>query len=223
MMRYFLKRLKYEYYQIRNGDFNHLRRIIIKWFNHQETSLGFKLELNNHPPQPRSLKKIGIRVSKESDKSYFDSTNGLINQMQTCYVVTINDGVPALRLWLINASQNKKLKNIWGTLYPELNKDVVLLESAFTVPKYRGLGLHPAGMYHVAMKGKEIGANTAISFCRTTNINSLRSFNYAGFYPYTLRIEKWFLFRKTVQFKEIPDEILKNYYEVTDRKRKSKK
>lgn len=222
MKSYILKRLKFEIYQILNGNFKHLWVKISKKINHQEKCLGFKLDLNDNSLKPRSLKKIDIRPSTERDENYFrkfNPNNGLINQVQTCYVATIDDGIPCFRCWLINSSQNKKLKEIWRGSYPTLKKDEVLLENAVTIPKYRGWGLHPTAMYSVAMKSKDIGANFALSFCLLSNKNAIRSFNYAGFYPYTLRIEKWFLFKKSVSFKEIPDDILEYYEKIIPKKK----
>jgi hypothetical protein len=221
MISTFIKRLNFEFYQIRNGNFKHFWKKILKGINHQEKSLGFKLDLNGNIKQPRSLKKVEVRPSRESDEAYFiayNPNNGLINQIQTCYVATINEGIPCFRCWLIDSSQNKKIKELWGETYPKLEKDEVLLENAMTIPQFRGMGLHPIVMYLVAMKSKNFGANIAVSFALLTNINALRSFNYAGFFPYTLRIEKWFLFRKTVYFKEVPPEILEHYNKVTGRK-----
>jgi hypothetical protein len=220
-MSYFLKRVNFIFSQLKKGKFSSLRRSFLKRLYYKETSLGFKLDLNRELTKPRSLKKIEIRKSIKGDEAFFisdDSNNGLIDQIKTCYVATINDGIPCFRCWMIDFTQNKKLEEIWGSTFPTLQKDEVLLESAYTIPQYRGLGLHPAVMHQVAMKSKEFGANFAISFSYISNINSLRSFNYAGFYPYILRKEKYFLFRKSVSFEEIPPEILEYYNKIIPKK-----
>ena len=146
----------------------------------------------------------------------------MFSQIQTCYVATTKEGNPCFRCWLIDYSQNKNINSIWKNTYPHLNEDELLLENAVTIPKFRGMGIHPNAMFQVAKKGKIFGAKFALSFVSISNISSLKSFHYAGFQPYSLRREKWLFFRKSVTFEEIPNEIIEYYNKVTMRKRPTK-
>ena len=120
--------------------------------------------------------------------------NGLIHKFNTCYVGLTKEQIPCARVWLIDASENKKLKSIWGKRFPQLKKDEVLLENVFTVPKYRGMGIIPAFLYDVAETSKDLGAKYAITFGEVKNKNTSRSYNYAGFSPYIVRRVSYFLF-----------------------------
>lgn len=201
-----------------------LNKIAVRFYSEQ-VSIGFKIDLSEDLKRPRTLIPITVRPWKEEDTEYFsmdDSNNGLINQLKTCYTITNKEGIPCFRCWAIDASQNEKLRNIWGDTFPVLNEDEVLLESGYTIPKFRGMGIHPAAMILVPEKCKEFGAKFSISFVYVEAINSLRTFRYTGYTPYLLRKEKWFMLKKSVTYGEIPEETLEYYNKVTDRKRKSK-
>ena len=217
-----ITKLSFVFNQFKKGELKYISRAFLKQIRHEDISLGFKLDLNKEQSIPKTLIKTDFRLSQESDQEYFttdDPNNGLFSQIQTCYVATTKEGNPCFRCWLIDYSQNKKIKSIWKNTYPPLNEDEVLLENAVTTPKFRGMGIHPNAMYQVAKKGKIFGAKFALSFVNLSNINSLKSFYYAGFQPYSLRREKWFFFRKSVTFEEIPNEIIEYYNKVTMRKR----
>lgn len=226
MSSHILSRVSFVFDQIKRGELKSILKVISSRIYSEQLGFGFKRDLNKESKVPRSLLKINIRPFKDEDEEHFimDTTNiELIKQVPTCYVAVTKEDIPCIRLWLINPSQNSKIKEFWGNTYPQLKDDEVLLESAFTIPKRRGLGLHSLVMYQVAEKGKESGANYAISFAPIENINSLRSFNYASFHPYIIRKEKYFLFNKTVTYHEISKELMDYYIKSTGRKRITKK
>ena len=189
----------------------------------EDVAFGFKRELDKEQIKPRVLLPFNTRPCKNSDIDFFldNENDGLINDFETCYVATTKEGVPCFRLWVIGASQNKKLKDIWGRTFPQLLQDEVLIENVFTVPKFRGMGILPAVLYDVCETCKEHGAKYALTFGLASNNNTSRSYHYAGFYPYVLRKRKWFLFRKSITFEEIPKELMEKYNKLTRRKLKS--
>jgi GNAT superfamily N-acetyltransferase len=126
-------------------------------------------------------------------------------------VAVTKEGIPCFHLWLIDASQNEKLKKVWGDIFPRLNPDEFLVENVYTVPKFRGAGIFPAVLHEIAEKSKALGAKYLISFGETSNVNMSRSFAYAGFFPYVLRTKKNFLFNRSIFFKDIPDELMSDY------------
>jgi len=62
-----------------------------------------------------------------------------------------------------------------------------------------------AAMALVAERGREIGARYVITFVEQNNIASLKGCKRAGFSPYLLRHEKWFLFRRSLSLDKLPD------------------
>jgi len=221
-----LKRIVFVQKLIREGKIKQIWKSISNRIKSEDIAYGLKRDLNKVHPKPRVLMDISIRLAKEGDTDYFsmdNSNNGLIDPIPDCYVAVTKEDIPCFRLWMIDSSQNSTLNEIWNDTFPELKKDEVLLESAFTIPKYRGLGLQPFAVYSISEKAKDFGNNYAITFTSLDNINSLRSLDYAGFEPFTLRKEKCFLFKKSVVFEDIPNDLLEYYDKINRRKLKSKK
>lgn len=221
-----LKRIVFVQRLIKEGKVKQVWKSFSNRIKSEDIAYGLKRDLNKDHPKPRVLMGVSVRLAKESDGDYFtmdNSNNGLINPIPDCYVAVTKEDIPCFRLWMIDSSQNSTLNDIWKGTFPELKKDEVLLESAFTIPKYRGLGLQPFAVYSISDKAKDFGANYAITFSSLDNINSLRSLDYAGFKPFTLRREKYFLFKKSVIFEDIPSNLLEYYNKINRRKLKSKK
>jgi hypothetical protein len=202
---------------IHQGDYHFFWHIFKKKIYSTEMAFGFKLDLEQEIKKRRALVPISIRVSRPEDDIYFldNKTTGLIEKLETCYVATTKDGTPCFRGWLIDASQNKKLRQFWGDTFPALKHDEMLIENVFTNPKFRGLGIFPAALGQISEKAKNFDARYTISFGEIGNKNTTRSMAYAGFKPYILRKVDWLLFKKRVTFLPIPDNLLKEYYEIT--------
>ena len=211
---------------IRKGKIKSVIKGFTKNIYSETISFALKRDSNLEQKTPRAFVKFTFRLYKESDDDYFsdDEDNiSLIKQLQKCYVAVTKEGIPFFRIWLLNSSQNNKIKEFWGDSFPKLKDDEVLTESAFTTPKFRGLGIMPAAMALLAEEAKKEGKRYTITITPITNINSLKATNYAGFKPYAIRKEKYILFKKTVSYEEISNELMEYYSEITSRKRKPKK
>lgn len=202
---------------IDRGDYRFFWQIFKKKIYSTEMAFGFKLNLEQGVKLRKALIPINIRLSQKEDDIYFldNKTTGLIERLKTCYIATNKEGIPCFRCWLIDHSQNNKLRQFWGNTFPPLNHDELLIENVFTNPKFRGLGIFPAVLGLVSEEGKKLGAKYTISFGEVSNKNTTRSMAYAGFKPYIYRKVDWFLFRKKVTFLPIPENLLKDYYEIT--------
>lgn len=202
------KRITYAFKLIQSGEIKDVFQALVRRLKSEEIAYGFKRDLNIKFSKPRSLVKVSIRVYQPDDGQYFTErkNDGLINEFHTCYVGITKEGIACCHVWLIDASQNKKLKKAWGNTFPTLNADELLAENVYTVPKYRGMGIFPTVLDQLVEKGIALGANYIISFGEANNINMSRSFVYAGYQPYILRRKKWFLFNKSITFEEISAE-----------------
>ncbi|WP_417866819.1 hypothetical protein [Xanthomarina gelatinilytica] len=209
---------------LKKGRAKYVWNVFLNRLYSKEIAFGFKRDLSVPFKKPRTLKPITIRTCIDTDEAYFidNPNNGLIHKFNTCYVGLTKEQIPCARVWLIDASENKKLKSIWGKRFPQLKKDEVLLENVFTVPKYRGMGIIPAFLYDVAETSKDLGAKYAITFGEVKNKNTSRSYNYAGFSPYIVRRVSYFLFIKSITFEEVSKEYLDFYNESINRKTTSK-
>lgn len=202
---------------VRNGNGKLVWKAFVRRMGADQLAYGFKRDLSVEYAKPRSLISISIREFQKGDEVYFKErqNDGQINEFHTCYVAVTKEGIPCCHLWLIDASQNGKLKRVWGDIFPRLNPDEFLVENVYTVPKYRGAGIFPAVLHEIAEKSKGLGAKYLLSFAETNNINISRSYVYAGFFPYVLRTKRNFLFKRSIFFNDIPDELMTDFNKHT--------
>jgi RimJ/RimL family protein N-acetyltransferase len=113
------------------------------------------------------------------------------------------DGKPCYMQWVIPASENERLRTVFGNLYPVLQPEEALLEGAYTPEAYRGKGIMGAAMAEVATRAAEHGARWAITFVDAQNEASLKGCIRAGFAPYLRRHERFRFFHRRVDFKRI--------------------
>ncbi len=146
---------------------------------------------NNAEPANEILSRLGqVRMLKAN--------------LSTCYVAVLPDGKIAYMQWLIGASENDKLKANFGGQFPALQSTEALLEGAYTVPAYRGLGIMANAMAQIAERAIHIGAQRVITFVGNDNTASLKGCERAGFSPYVTRQESWRFFRRRTNFVALP-------------------
>lgn len=210
----------------KEGKLKMLWKGISKHLKSENTAFCLKRDLHQDHKKPMVLLKVTVRPAKTEDEPFFtmdDSNSGSIDAFKNCFVAVTQDGIPCFRLWMIDASENHLIEKTWGDLFPKLKNDEVYMESAYTIPKYRGRGLQAYVLNEVAeIAKKDFGANTALTYVATDNVNSIRSITYAGFEPNFLRTETWFLFKNSVNFGEISDDLMAFYNKVTKRMPKKK-
>ena len=203
---------------VKQGDYSLFWKIIKYRFHSKTVAFGFRQDLESDQIKRRALIPITIRKHVKGDEVFFTNNNStvLIKKLNTCYVAINKENTPCFKCWLIDSSQNNKLKEFWDGTFPSLKTGEVLLESAFTVPKYRGFGIMPAAISLILELAKEQGFNEVITYVPEKNINSIRTIAYVGFHPFITRIEKWFLFRKMVTFVPITDNLMDYYNKITN-------
>lgn len=211
------RKLKYAITLLHLGDFKSLWDALARRIKSEEIAIGFRRDIEIDIPKPRSLKKISVIEAREEDAKFFDDkrNDGLIEQFDTCYVAITKDQIPCARLWLIDHSQNGKLKKAWGDIFPELERNEMLIENVYTIPKFRGFGILPVMVDEVVRTKVEEGIRYAITFGELKNKLTTRSFAYAGFEPYILRRKKWILFKRTITFEKVPADVMESFDKLT--------
>jgi GNAT superfamily N-acetyltransferase len=188
------------------------------------TSLGLRRDLR--VPFTGTSAKIPITVrplAGTDDLSALDSEPGLPadeafsrlvqrrllrSGLQTCYVAIAPDGRPCYMQWIIPASENDRVRAVFGNLYPRLGPEEALLEGAYTFDAYRGKGIMGAAMAQVAEQAARFGGRWLITFVDERNPASVKGCVRAGFAPYLKRHEKFRLFYRQVSFETIqPTEV----------------
>ena len=204
---------------IRKGEFKFVIHGIVKRLSSEIISIGLKKDLFDDFQHPNALIDLKIRLAKASDHLYFSEENtnfGLVEKdIRSCYVATDTDDKPCFRNWLLEPSQNDKIMGFFHSFFPILKEDEALLEGGFTVNSYRGEHIMAAAISRISERGMDIGARYVLAFVDIKNSYSLKGCKRAGFNPYSIRQEKWFLFKQKVRFTDIPPELLEKYNHLT--------
>jgi RimJ/RimL family protein N-acetyltransferase len=137
-----------------------------------------------------------------SDEAFWRLTQRRLLQsgLRTCYVAIAPEGKPCYMQWVIPATENGRLRAVFGNLYPVLQPDEALLEGAFTPEAYRGKGVMGAAMAQIAERASEHGARWVVTFVDDQNEASFKGCLRAGFTPYLKRREQFRCFYRRVVF-----------------------
>jgi RimJ/RimL family protein N-acetyltransferase len=119
----------------------------------------------------------------------------------TCWVAArVEDDEPCYMQYLIPASQNERIREYFGGIFPPLEPDEALLEYAFTPERFQGLGIMPAAMAQIAEQAAAFGARRVITFVDHENVAALKGCHRSGFREYLTRTDEWRLFRRMPVF-----------------------
>jgi hypothetical protein len=167
-------------------------------------SARMRLSLTIRPIEPDDIPwftDVSASNLDQASVAYRDSARFLIDSgIQTCYIAVTPDGQPCYMQYLIDPRQNVKLRELYGDLLPHLSEDEGLLESAFSLEKYRGRGLMLYVIPELAKKARELGLRRLIVFVSVKNLPMLKGCKGAGFAPYVERKVTHRLFRRRVIF-----------------------
>jgi GNAT superfamily N-acetyltransferase len=192
------------------------RRLWSDW-----THYGLSRELDAPFVAPDAKIPLEIRALRESDlpkllgmNADYVSARGPYVRMHrlnfagasigTCYVAATDGDEPCYMQWLMLASENDGIKRYFKGIFPVLDPDEALLEYAFTREDYQGKGIMPAAMARIAEKAQSHGARRVITFVDHHNVPALKGCQRAGFSPYLIRVDRWRLFRRRVNFRRLP-------------------
>jgi GNAT superfamily N-acetyltransferase len=183
-------------------------------------SLGMRRDISVPFTGPQAKIPITVRpLAPADDLSALDPAPGisadeafwrlgqrrlLQSGLQTCYVALSSDGKVSYMQWLIPASENARLRSVFGNLYPVLGPDEALLEGAYTPDAYRGKGIMGAAMSQIAERARDFGARWVITFVDATNDPSIKGCVRAGFQTYLKRHERFRFFFRQIRFQLIP-------------------
>jgi hypothetical protein len=129
----------------------------------------------------------------------------LYSGIRECYVGETDDGFPCHISWLIDASQNEKIKVLYGGGVLPLASNQVLVEGAFTDERYQRLGIQKWRRFKFFEKSLAIGAKRVINYIRHDNLPSLESSKKAGYRIFMIRKDKWRFFHRSFIFKAVPE------------------
>lgn len=216
---------------IQNGHFTVFIKELRKRITSHSVSFGLQRDLEKEFHAPSANIDIEIRpLRKEDVADLLDTKNDpsinpriIANQQNmvnanipTCYVAVTTDNKPCYMQWLIGNNENEKIEKYFKGVFPPLKKQEALLEGAYSNPAYRGMRIMPMAMALIAEKAADMNARWVNTFVDVTNIPSLKGCQRSGFVPYLLRKDRWFLFRRTITFHPVSEEMNEMFFQVTD-------
>jgi GNAT superfamily N-acetyltransferase len=135
--------------------------------------------------------------------------------LQTCYV-GVTDAGPVYMQFLVTADQNERLEAVFAGLFPPLAEDEALLEFAFTLQEHRAVPVMPAVMLRLIEIAAERGLRRVVTYVHVDNPSFMRFFMRLGFVPFVVRVERWRLFRRSVQFQEVEARVAEQLVHAQD-------
>lgn len=120
-----------------------------------------------------------------------------------CHVATVGEDAPCFMQWLLTAADNARIREFFGDELPTLDADTVLMEGAYTPPRYRRLPIMPAAMARIAELGRSAGARRAIVFVREDNASMIKAARLAGFVPHAVQVLRRRFVRRTVTYSDL--------------------
>ncbi|MCH8556274.1 MAG: N-acetyltransferase [Balneolia bacterium] len=210
---------------IREGKSSVIFAEIKKRFKSESICFGLRRDMmkpfkNPDAKIPISVRKIEARDTshildeefQKDDPRQAEYQQAIIDSgLKTGYVAVDEHDTAAYMQYLMGAEQNDLIQSHFNGTFPVLKNDEGLLEAAFMNPKFRGQRIMPAAMARIAEQASDLGLRWTITFVDVTNIPSLKGCHRAGFSPYIVRLDKWFLFKRTVSYKPIESTLLVEY------------
>lgn len=228
----FFIKLRNVYDLLREGHFMVFWSEVYKRMYSTTLSVGLRRDITKNFERPNAKIDISVRKLRKSDAGIilehgeFAKANPRLAEYQqnlveanipNCYVAVTENDEPCYMQWLIGPDQNHRLKEHFGNTFPPLKNDEALLEAAFMCPAFRGNGIMPAAMSRITEQAKEIdGVKYVSTFVDLGNIPSLKGCKRAGFYPYIVRKDSWFLFIRNITFNSLSHNIVTSFEEATN-------
>jgi hypothetical protein len=127
---------------------------------------GIKASLGSHPPNER--RELVTRLMFFNDG------------FKHCYGVKRGSEIAYMQ-WIVLPSENSIIESLHRGRFLPLCQTQVLLENAYTFPRYRGLGYLPAVSASLLINARKDGFVSAITYIRDNNFTALNEFIKIGF------------------------------------------
>lgn len=168
-------------------------------------TLGSPVKFQIRPFEPQDISLLdGTPISPADARETALRHQWIEAGLFGCYVAALGDGSACFMQWLLRPSANAQIKALFGDVLPKLEEDTVMLEGAYTPPRYRRLPLMPAAMARIALLGREYGARQAIVHVGADNPSMIKATKLAGFAPVGEKIERKRLLHRTVHYGGLP-------------------
>ncbi len=216
-----MRRLRTLLWLVQSNQLSGLAALVRPLLHSDERGVGLRrgIEPPLEPRRPRY--PLTVRPIDPQEQAAFTDPSGVEGQgvllrlkarqlfeagLETCYVAVTEDNVPVYIQYLVLPDQNDKLAEVFGGQIPQLTEDEALLEFAFTLDQYRALGVMPYAFAELAAEARRRGADRLVTWVSESNPNMLRYLERIGFVPFSIRTERYRLFRRTIRFEPVRPE-----------------
>jgi len=99
---------------------------------------------------------------------------------KNCYIVKNGENIAYMQ-WIVYPDENQRLKEKYPSKFYTLNTSQVMVENAFTFPRYRGMGYLQFGTARLLDIARSKGYKSAVCYIRKDRLDSLNEFARMGF------------------------------------------
>lgn len=99
---------------------------------------------------------------------------------ENCYAIREGNEIAYLQ-WLVLPEENRLISESYSGIYYPLTAKQVMVENAFTFPRYRARGYFLVGTRQLLEMAKQKGYSSAIAYIRKDRIDPLNQFTQMGF------------------------------------------
>lgn len=177
---------------------NGFRRDLSKPFNPPQASI----ELRIRPLEPRDLPYLLSPAAGDKAVQLVRQQRLVDARIPTCWVAVDDDDLPCYMQWVIGPESNDLMGRTFGTEFPPVADDEILLEGAFTPARYRSQRIGGEAVTLIANTAHPT-ARWALTFISTRSIAPSKM-AAIGFEVVTLRRSRWRLLRHTTTFEPVP-------------------
>ena len=121
------------------------------------------------------------RLDIESRREIFARALHFRNDFTNCWAIRSKTGAIAHIQWIVFPGENDVILACYRNLFRPLAGCEVMIENAFTFPKYRGLGLFSHATRSLLNLGRQLGYKKAITYVRSEKVASLNELIRLGF------------------------------------------
>jgi replicative superfamily II helicase len=201
-------------YSFSNLNFSELIKLIVKYIfsmdylyiltanidNVQKESY-FRYKYVIKKMEEMDLYRIRDHISKLEGKDRKELLIRLIfyeDGFKNCYVVRNSLNKIIHLQWIISPNENSIITEKYPTHFRKLQKKQIMLENAFTFPKYRGIGLFPVISKDLLFMAKKEGYKYAIVYVKKDAIYAINENIKIGFRIRKI-IKEYKIFGKTLR------------------------